>query len=154
MSDSPELHLSRYKPESMLHSSACDMVECTSSIQHRHPIAKTFKHPAYVKHSQGISQENLRELICFPKISTRPSQNTACKPKQKICIFPIHFFTSIFLPGKTMIVVEETKAQSTAYKIEDSNISKGNLANLNNQKTKIFKFPALVFRSIFYPASK
>lgn len=66
----------------------------------------------------------------------------------------MHFFTSIFLPGKTMIVVEETKAQSTAYKIEDSNISKGNLANLNNQKTKFFKFPALFFRSIFYPASK
>ena len=35
-----------------------------------------------------------------------------------------------------MIVVEETKALTTAYKIEDSNISKGNLANLDNKNKK------------------
>jgi hypothetical protein len=40
----------------------------SNCLQHRNPIAKTFKHPAYVKHSQGISQENLRELIyAFPR---------------------------------------------------------------------------------------
>ena len=81
------------------------------------------------------------------------SQSTACKPKQKIFIFPIHFFRGIFLPSKTMIVVEETKAQSTACKIEDSNISKVNLANLNNQN-KIFQISCTRLQKYFLPSKQ
>ena len=110
-------------------------------LQHRHAVAKTFKHPAYVKHSRGISHENLMQLICFPKISKRPSQNKLSRIRTQN-VNPNKTKNSFFLYTSSEVFStqqDNDRGRRNKSKIQDSDISNGNLAKLNNQNQKKVK---------------